>query len=107
MSFNPSTLLSPPASSLAAGAASSFPTGGTTNQVSQTPEPAAPPVKGNTMLLFLRNKMLQLKLDELTICRIAHVWAFGTDPDLTADAGNLRDHGVIPQYLKAYIKTLQ
>lgn len=79
----------------------------TIGQENCNPGPAAPPVKGNTMLLFLCNKLKQLKVDELAFCRIAHVWAFGTDPDLTEDARRLRDHSVIPPYVQSYLKSLQ
>lgn len=106
MSYRLNTSTSPPASP-AAAPGSNFPTVDTTEKGSHKPEPAAPNAKGDGMLLFLRNKMLQLKADEITICRIAHVWAFGTDPDLTSDAAELRDHGFIPLYLRNYLKTMQ
>lgn len=107
MSSNPSTNHSPGALLPDARNAFGFPTGEHTSQESPRPVPAQPNAKGDTVLLFLKNKMLQLRADELTMCRIAHIWAFGTDPDLTDDARLLRDHGVIPPYLRSYLKTLQ
>lgn len=59
------------------------------------------------MLLFLVNKMRQLKADELTFFRIAHVWAFGTDPDLHDDVAQFKLHGIVPVYVRNYLKTLQ
>jgi len=63
--------------------------------------------KGNTMLLFFRNKLLQLNMEPLTFFRVAHVWAFGTDPDLHNDLAQYTLHGVLPPYVVRYLKTLQ
>lgn len=59
------------------------------------------------MHLFLVNKMDQLKVDVLTFFRIAHVWAFGTDPDLHDDVAQYQLHAVIPRYVVNYLKSIQ
>lgn len=59
------------------------------------------------MHLYLVETMRQLKVDELTFFRIAHVWAFGTDPDLSTDVCQYRLHALIPKYVETYIKKLQ
>lgn len=62
---------------------------------------------GAAMHLFLCNKMAQLHVDELTFFRIAHVWAFGTDPDLSTDVAQYKLHALIPRYVVNYLKSLQ
>ena len=59
------------------------------------------------MHLFLVAKLNQLRLDDVTFFRIAHVWAFGTDPDLSTDVAQYRLHALIPRYVVSYLKTLQ
>lgn len=59
------------------------------------------------MHLFLVNKMDQLKVDVLTFFRIAHVWAFGTDPDLSTDVAQYQLHAIIPRYVVNYLKSIQ
>jgi hypothetical protein len=63
--------------------------------------------KGKTMFLFFSYKLSQLKMDELTFFRVAHVWAFGTDPDLHDDLAQYLLHGILPKYVVNYLKTLQ
>lgn len=59
------------------------------------------------MILYLVDKMEKLKVDERQMLRIAHVWCFGTDPDLGNDALELKLFGRIPIYLQRYLKHLQ
>lgn len=59
------------------------------------------------MHLFLVNKLNQLKVDAHTFFRIAHVWAFGTDPDLSNDVAQYELHALIPRYVVSYLKSLQ
>jgi hypothetical protein len=63
--------------------------------------------KENIVHLFLVNKLNQLKVDAQTFFRIAHVWAFGTDPDLSNDVAQYQLHAVIPRYVISYLKSLQ
>lgn len=93
--------------SQAAGRSFSFPMGLTSNQENSMQELAVLNAKENGMLLFLVNKLRQLNTDELTFFRVAHVWAFGTDPDLHDDVAQFKLHGVVPVYVKNYLKTLQ
>lgn len=106
MNSKPSTSLSQAALPDAAPD-SRLPMGGTTEKESHKPGPVAPNAKGDGMLLFLTNKMRQLNMDALTFFRVAHVWAFGTDPDLHDDVAQFLLHGVVPIYVRNYLKTLQ
>jgi len=59
------------------------------------------------MHLYLVYEMRRLKVDELTFFRIAHVWSFGTDPDLHDDVAQYKLHAVIPKYVEKYVQNLQ
>ena len=59
------------------------------------------------MLLYLVNTMHKLRIDERQMLRIAHVWCFGTDPDLGNDAMELKLYGRIPIYLERYLNHLK
>ncbi len=59
------------------------------------------------MHLYLVSKLNQLNVDDITFFRIAHVWAFGTDPDLSSDVAQYRLHTLIPRYVVSYLKSLQ
>lgn len=59
------------------------------------------------MHLYLRQKLLSLKVDELTFFRMSHVWSFGTDPDLHNEVAQFLLHGIIPPYVVRYIRHLQ
>jgi hypothetical protein len=52
-------------------------------------------------------KLNELNLEVWTFFRIAHVHQFGTDPDLSNDVAQYRMHAVIPQYVCAYLRSLQ
>ena len=59
------------------------------------------------MLLYLVKKIHDLRVDERTFFRMAHVWCFGTDPDLGNDAMEFKLHGIIPKYVQRYLNHLQ
>lgn len=59
------------------------------------------------MQLFLAVMMDRLKVDELTLFRIAHVWAFGTDPKLDEEVNRYKKNSIIPKYVVEYLKSLQ
>ena len=55
------------------------------------------------MLLYLVATMVRLKVDEQTFFRIAHVWAFGTDPDVSTDVAQFKLHAIVPPYVRKYL----
>lgn len=63
--------------------------------------------KGINMHLFLVNKMNELNVDELTFFRIAHVYLFATDPDMSNLVAQYKLHGIIPAHVVSYIKILE
>ena len=56
---------------------------------------------------LLKRKLEELKVDELTFFRIAHVWAFGTDPDLHNEVAQYKLNAIIPKYVERYVQSLQ
>lgn len=60
-------------------------------------------VKGLSMLLALVETIHRLKVDEQTFFRLAHVWSFGTDPDVSTDVCQWRLHGIVPPYVRKYV----
>lgn len=59
------------------------------------------------MLLYLVNTMDRLRVDERTFFRIAHIWCFGTDPDLGNDVQEFKLFGRIPKYVQRYLNHLK
>ena len=56
------------------------------------------------MLLSLCETMARLKVDEQTFFRMAHIWSFGTDPDVSTDVCQFKLHGIVPPYVKRYLE---
>lgn len=55
---------------------------------------------------LLRKKMDETKTDEQTFFRLAHIYCFGTDPDLSNDVAQYRMHAIIPRYVVRYLDTM-
>ena len=51
----------------------------------------------------LRAKLLECHADVLTFFRCAHVWCFGTDPDLTKDVERYETSAIVPPYVERYL----
>lgn len=49
------------------------------------------------------DKMSELRVDFITLCRIAHVREFGTDPDQNQSYINWKQHGLIPSYVQKFL----
>ncbi len=58
------------------------------------------------MILKLQEIMRRLKVDERTFFRMAHLYLFGTDPDLTQDVQNFKQKAIVPVYVVRYVETL-
>jgi hypothetical protein len=58
----------------------------------------------NPMLLQLVARMHSLKVNERQFFTIAHVYCFGTSPELTADVTLFKEKGVIPIYVQRFLK---
>lgn len=52
---------------------------------------------------LLRRKMEETQTDELTFFRLAHIFFFGSDPDLSNDVAQYKIHAIIPNYVIRYI----
>jgi len=59
------------------------------------------------MLLYLVAIMNRLKVDEQTFFRLAHVWSFGTDPDVSTDVAQFKLHAVVPHYVRKYVQHIK
>jgi hypothetical protein len=55
------------------------------------------------MLLYLVETLNRLRTDEQTFFRMAHVWCFGTDPDVSNDVAQYKLHGIVPKYVQRYL----
>ncbi len=51
----------------------------------------------------VKDKMVELNVDFITLCRIAHVNKFGTDPDMTQSYLNWKQHGIVPNFLERWL----
>ena len=49
------------------------------------------------------DKMDELKIDFITLCRISHVHFFGSDPDQTQSYINWKQHGIIPKFVQDWL----
>lgn len=66
-------------------------------------------VKGATVIRYhelLRQKLDELRLDVYTFFRLAHIYSFGTDPDISTDVAQFSLHAIIPRYVEKYLDTL-
>lgn len=63
--------------------------------------------KEYTVHLYLVNAMNRLNVDELTFFRMAHIYSFGTDPDLSTDVAQYKLHGIIPLYVGKYLQHIK
>ena len=52
---------------------------------------------------LVRDKMAELRVDFITLCRIAHVRQFGTDPDQTQSFINWKQHSIVPTFLEQWL----
>lgn len=59
------------------------------------------------MLLYLKQKLNELNVEDVTFFRIAHIYQFGTNPDQWDSIAQFRLHGIIPRYVQNYLKMLQ
>lgn len=60
------------------------------------------------MLLYLTNKMKELRLTDREFFKAAHQWCFNHCPaDLDPDVFTFREHGVVPKYVETFLKHLQ
>lgn len=55
---------------------------------------------------LLRRKLDELQMEVHPFFRVAHVWSFGTDPDLNDDVAQYRIHGIIPIYVSKYLDAI-
>ena len=55
---------------------------------------------------LLKRKLDELRTDVHTFFRLAHIYRFGTDPDLSNEVAQYQLHAVIPRYVEAYLDTL-
>lgn len=75
----------------------------------KTTGPVTRRVKGPTVIRYhdlLRRKMSETKSDEQTFFRMAHIFLFGTDPDLSNDVAQYKLHAIIPVYVIRYLEQL-
>lgn len=59
------------------------------------------------MLLAIKERLLRLRLDSKTFFRMAHMFCFGRDVDLTEDVRRFETNGVVPKYVERYMAHLQ
>lgn len=50
------------------------------------------------------DKMAELKVDFITLARIAHVRKFGTDPDQNQSWLNYKLHGIVPSFVEEFVR---
>ena len=59
------------------------------------------------MLLYLKAKLDELRVEDITFFRMAHLYQYGTDPDQWDAIAQYRMHAVIPSFVVNYLKMLQ
>lgn len=59
------------------------------------------------MLLYLRNKLDELRIDDIRFFRVAHQWCFNRDVACWNEVSQYRLHGILPKYVVRYLKELQ
>lgn len=77
--------------------------------ISRTTGPATQTVKGATVIRYhelLRQKLDELRVDVYTFFRLAHIYCFGTDPDISTEVAQYTMHAIIPKYVEKYLDTL-
>lgn len=62
-----------------------------------------PTLTGGDVLLYFVETLQRLRTDEPTFFRMAHLWCFGTDPDLSVDVSEFRSNGRVPPYVQRYL----
>ncbi len=55
---------------------------------------------------LLRKKLSETRTDEQTFFRLAHIYCFGTDPDLSNDVAQFKLHAIIPRYVVRYLDSM-
>ena len=55
---------------------------------------------------LLRQRLSETKTDEQTFFRLAHIYLFGSDPDLSNDVAQYKLHAIIPRYVVRYLDTM-
>jgi hypothetical protein len=63
-------------------------------------------VKGATVIRYhelLRQKLDELRVDIYTFFRMAHIYCFGTDPDISTEVAQYTMHAIIPKYVQTYL----
>lgn len=76
---------------------------------SRTTGPATQTVKGAIVIRYhelLRQKLDELRVDIYTFFRLAHIYCFGTDPDISTEVAQYTMHAIIPKYVEKYLDTL-
>jgi hypothetical protein len=59
------------------------------------------------MLLYLVKTIEDLRVTDRQFFRLAHIWCFGTDPDLGNDVMEFKLHSIIPKYVERYLNHLK
>ena len=59
------------------------------------------------MLLYLKAKLDELRVDYYTFARLAHIYLYGVDSDMTQCHINFIQHGIIAPHVVKYLKHLQ
>ncbi len=59
------------------------------------------------MLLYLKAKLDELRVEDVTFFRMAHLYQYGRDVDVWNDIAQYRLHGIIPSFVVNYLKMLQ
>jgi uncharacterized protein YhfF len=59
------------------------------------------------MKLFMMNLLRERNLTIGEFFRLAHVWKFGKDRDMSDSVAQYVMHGVIPKFVCEYLKTFQ
>lgn len=52
---------------------------------------------------LVRDKMAEMRCDFITLCRVAHIKQFQTDPDQTQSYINWVQHGICPVFLEQWL----
>lgn len=52
---------------------------------------------------LVRDKMAEMRCDFITLCRVAHIRQFQTDPDQTQSYINWVQHGLVPTFLEQWL----
>lgn len=56
---------------------------------------------------MLKRKLAELRTDEHSFFKAAHVFLFGTAPDLMMDVVAYRQGAIIPVYVQRYLDTME